>query len=227
MARVKLSPILTQASGSIGGITLQRNKYGMTMRQKPLPIDHGSSAQYIVRQHMITIQAAWQNLTDAQRLQWNRFPDFSGQTINRDRSVKISGHSLYLKYQLFRLLSGYSLLTTITYIPMPTPVQIAGLIIAADSLILETEDTVTHSAFFFLFRVTTPRHENRAPSPRGLRYMFTTPATEQEFQIKEAYKTAFGILPAYHSWFHYSLQSFSVLAPVYSSVSFGKFQITA
>ena len=226
MARVKLSPIFTNISGSIGGMTVQRNRFGVSLRQKPLPIKSNSPSQYIVRQHITTIQHAWQDLTDVQRLQWNRFLDFSGQTINNDKSVKLSGHALYLKYQLFRLLSGYSLLTTITYIPMPKAVEIACLCIAADSLILSTEDDAVHTEFFFLFKVTTSRHKNQAFSPRGLRYMFTTPATAQNFQIKEAYKTAFGILPANLSWFHYSLQSFSVLAPVYSGVVSGKFQIT-
>lgn len=223
MARIKLSPIVTQISGSIGGITIQRNKFGISMRQKPLPFKSQSSAQYVIRQHMITIQHAWQNLTDAQRLQWNRFLDFSGQTINKDKSVKLSGHALYLKYQMFRLLAGYSLLTTIAYVPMPAQAVVVGVTVAADSLQLEVSASQVHTTQFFLFFMTVPKLENQAPSRRGLRYMYIVPATHTVFQFKDSYKAAFGVLPAVDTWFHYSIQSFSVLAPVYSGVTFGKF----
>jgi len=227
MARVKLSPIFTNISGSIGGMTIQRNKFGITLRQKPLPIKSDSPAQYIIRQHMITIQGSWQALTDAQRLQWDRFLDFSGQTINKDRSVKLSGHALYLKYQLYRLLTGYSLLTTIHYVPMPSFAFAIGLTVAADSLQLDLGLVIDHTELFFMFYLTNPRQETQAPSKRGLRFMKVTPDTLRIFEIKEAYKLAFGLLPAVGDWVHYTMQTFSVLAPVYSGVSFGKFPIEA
>lgn len=223
MARVKLSPIFTNISGSIGGVTIQRNRFGMSLRQKPLPIKSRSPAQYIIRQHMVTIQAAWQKLTDAQRLQWNRFLDFSGQTINNDNSVKLSGHALYLKYQMFRLLSGYELLIDLTYVPMPAFSAVVGITVEVDSLQLEIEPQVVHTSQFFLFFMTTPRHRNQAPSRQGLRYMYMTPATATVFQFKESYKSAFGVLPPAVTWFHYSIQSFSVVAPVYSGITFGKY----
>ena len=227
MARVKLSPLLTDISGSIGGMTIQRNKFGITLRQKPIPLNKLTPAQYVVRQHIATIQAAWQALTDAQRLQWNRFLDFSGQTINKDRSVKLSGHSLYLKYQLYRLLTGMSLLTTLTYVPMPTISTVAGITVDVDSLQLELEASCDHTKLFFMFFMSNTRHENRAPSRHGLRYMSTVVATGTVFQIKDAYKEAFGILPAVDTYAHYSLQYFSVLAPVYSGITRGKFIIEA
>jgi len=227
MARVQLSPIVTGLSGSIGGVTFQRNKYGITARQKPIPPKSFSTAQYTVRRNMAIIQNAWIALTDAQRLQWKRFLDFSGQTILNNRDVKLSGHSLYIKYQMFRLTAGYSLLTTLTYVPMPAQSVVVGLTVAADSLQLEIEDAVVYATQFFLFSVTTPRDENRAPNRQGLRYMLATPADASVFELKESYKNAFGILPAVNTWAHYSIQSFSALAPVYSGITFGKFIVEA
>ena len=227
MARVKLSPILTQASGSVGGITLQRNKFGMTMRQKSMPTNPCSSAQYVIRQHMITIQAAWQNLTDAQRLQWNRFLDFSGQTIKHDKSVRLSGHALYLKYQLYRLLTGYSLLTTITYVPMPAVPLIQEMTLDAGVWEIEFSSAVDYSDFFFLFSITTPRYENRVFSKRGLRFMKVTPADSQWFEIQVPYIATFGVLPAVPHFVHYSIKWFSALAPVYTGVTTGVYEVTA
>ena len=222
MARVKLSSLLTDISGSIGGLTIQRNKYGITARQKPLPPSSFSPAQYIVRRNMAIIQHAWQDLTDAQRLQWKRFLDFSGQTINNDKSVKLNGHALYLKYQMFRLLAGYPLLTTLTYIPMPAVSQAVSVTVGVDLLRLSVGYIIDHTSQFFLFFMSAPRQYNQAPSRQGLRYMFVVATTGLGFEITDSYKAAFGILPGIGTCFHYSIQSFSVVAPVYSGITFGK-----
>ena len=227
MARVQLSPIVTGLSGSIGGVTFQRNKYGITARQKPIPPKSLSTAQYNVRRIMITIQLAWQALTDAQRLQWNRYLDYSGQTINNDKGVKLSGHALYIKYQLFRLLSGYSLLTTLTYVPMPAVPLIGEMTLAGGVFEFEFESAVDFSDFFFIFKITTPRHENRAFSRRGLRYMKVLRNDDQWYEIQTPYVAAFGVLPAVPFFVHYSIQWYSVLAPVFTGITTGKWEVTA
>ena len=227
MARVKLSPIFTNISGSIGGMTVQRNKFGVSLRQKPLPLKSNSPAQYIVRQYMTIIQAAWQDLTDAQRLQWNRFLDFSGQTINNDKSVKLSGHALYLKYQLFRLLSGYPLLTTIVYTPMPAVPFIQEMTLELGEWLIEFNSAVDYSDFFFVFKISTPRNENQAFSKRGLRFMKVIPADSSWFAIEDSYITAFGILPAVPHFVHYSIQWFSGLSPVFTGITTGVYEVTS
>jgi len=222
MARVKLSPLLTSISGSIGALTIQRNKYGISARQKPLPKRLLSPAQYIVRQHMITIQAAWQALSDDDRLQWNRFPDFSGQTINRDKSIKLSGHALYLKYQMFRLIAGFPLLTVITYHTMPTPAVLYGLSLDVADFLIDVGPEQDPTESFFLFSISMPKREGTAPSQQGLRYMYVVPAINTYFDITESYKAAFGNVPLVESWFNYSIRTFSTLSPIYSGITYGK-----
>jgi len=227
MARVKFSPIVTDISGSLSGVTFQRNKFGNTVRQKPIPVNLSSTSQYNIRQKIATIQNAWQDLSDSQRLQWNRFLDYSGQTIKHSSSVKLSGHSLYIKYQLYRLLAGLSLMTTITYLPPPPPAAIVGVTVDVDSLQVELSETIDHTEEFFLFSMSNIRSESQAVSHRGLRYMSVVMATASVFQFKEAYKAAFGILPPVDSWFHYSILTFSVLSPVYTGKTYGRYIVEA
>ena len=226
MARVKLSPIFTNISGSIGGMTVQRNKFGVSLRQKPLPIRSNSAAQYIVRQHMIAIQAAWQDLTDAQRLQWNRFLDFSGQTIKHDKSVKLSGHALYLKYQLYRLLTGFPLLTTITYVPMPEVPLVNHLTDYGAYANIVFYSTVDVSEYFWVLALSGPRTATRFFSQQGLRVCTTgyPPTDNAAYDIKPDYLNAFGIFPTTGSYIHYSIIWFSVNAPVYTGKITGVIQ---
>ncbi len=227
MARIKLGPVITDIAGSIGGMTIQRNRFGLTMRAKPLPINPATAAQLHIRTLMVTIQKAWQALSTAQRLQWNRYLDFSGQSILSDKSVKLSGHALYLKYQLYRLLTGYQLLTALTYVPMPAVPYVSEMTIDAGVFELEFSTAVDFSDYFFLFFITIPRHKNKAFSRQGLRFMKVTPADTSFFEIQASYISAFGVLPAVPHFVHYSIQWFSGLAPVFTGITTGVFEVTA
>lgn len=221
MARIKLGPVITDISGSIGGITFQRNKFGMTLREKPLPLNPFTSAQYVVRQHMQSIQISWQNLTDAQRLQWDRFLDFSGQTINSNKSVKLSGHTLFIKYQMIRLMSGRPLLATFSYIPMPTVSPFDKFTVSGSFLYVNFSPTIDSSEYFFLVRVSTPRIPNRVFSFRGLRVMEAFYQDGIQFAIYTPYIAAFGFVPSIGDTLHYSLQYYSYRDPIFSGIQTG------
>lgn len=223
MARIKLGPLITDISGSIGMGTIQRNRFGHTLRLKPLPKKSETPAQYIVRKHMITIQNAWQALTDAERLQWNRYIDFSGQTIRRDRSVLLSGQSLFIKYQLFLLLYDQPLLTDLEYVPMPAHPAIKAIYLFMEEAIkLEFTYQVDFYRYFFLFKITSPRLYAQAFNPMGLRFMKVTYHATYLYDITTSYIAAFGVVPPGESYFHYSIQFFSTIAPVFTGVFTGK-----
>lgn len=227
MARIKLGPIVTDISGSIGGLTIQRNRFGMTMRAKPLPLYSETPAQYDIRRKIAFLQYSWQALTDAQRRQWNRFLDFSGQTIRRDRSVLLSGQTLYIKYQLWRLLYGQALLTTIAYAPMPDWEDILNIQLDGPLINLNFDGNIIHTSYFFIFKTTTPRNENQAYNPKGLRFMVVAFATDSSFNFALPYVQAFGALPPINSWLHYCLRYFSVISPVFTGIFTGKMKVTS
>ena len=215
MARVKFSPIVTDIAGSIGGITFQRNKFGNTMRQKPLPLNPASDAQYNVRQKIAAIQAAWRALSDADRLQWDRFLSFSNQNIRRDRSVKMSGHALYLKYQLLRSMQNIALLTDIAYIPMPDVPAFLKFEFHSPITRIYFDATVDDNNYFFNLRMSRPRLSSSRFSQKGLRYMYVDKASEPYFSLEFSYPQYFGIDLAVGDHVHYSLQFFALLSPVF------------
>lgn len=226
MARIKLGPLVTNIAGSIGGATFQRSRFGMTMRAKPLPLYSETSAQYLIRRLIVFLQYSWQDLTDAQRLQWNRFLDFSGQTIRRDRSIKLSGQTLYIKYQLWRLLYDQALLTTISYAPMPDHYNLINVTWDnIDTYMLKFDGTIDETSYFFICKLSSPRRENQAFNPRGLRWMDVYFYHSIYYDINASYIAAFGVLPPIDAWLHYSIQYFSMVSPVYSGVYTGKLQI--
>jgi len=45
MARIKLSGILSEISGSVSGMTFQNSLSGLTLRKKPIPLNPKSQSQ--------------------------------------------------------------------------------------------------------------------------------------------------------------------------------------
>jgi hypothetical protein len=226
MARIKLGPLITDIAGSVGGATFQRSRFGMTMRAKPLPLYSETPAQYTIRRLIIFLQYSWQGLTNAERLQWNRFLDFSGQTIRRDRSIKLSGQTLYIKYQLWRLLYDQALLTEIAYSPMPDHYNFLKISRPEEpEYHLVFDGTVDVTKYFFICKLTSPRRENQAYNPRGLRWMDVIFYPTDTYAITTSYIAAFGALPSVGDFCHYSIQFFSITSPVYTGVFTGKAEV--
>lgn len=226
MARIKLGAFVTEIAGSVGGTTFQRNRFGMTMRKKPLPLYSETPAQYNIRRMIIQLQYSWQALTDPERLQWNRFLDFSGQTIRRDRSIKLSGQTLYIKYNLWRLMYGQELLTDIAYAPMPDHYDFLRIQRAIEpEYHLVFDGTVDVTKYFFICKLTSPRRENQAYNPRGLRWMDVYFFATDTYDITVSYIAAFGVLPSIGDFCHYSIQFFSMTSPVYTGVFTGKAEV--
>lgn len=58
-------------SGSIGGVTSSRNRFGQYRRNRAIPVNPNSTAQGTQRARLAAAAAAWRALTAAQRAGWN------------------------------------------------------------------------------------------------------------------------------------------------------------
>lgn len=226
MARIKFGPMVTNISGSVGSLTIQRGKFGNIARLKPMPRPVGTSAQASIWRKIAYIQHAWQDLTDAQRLQWDRFMSFNNASINRDRNIRLSGHALYIKYQLFHIIANQPLYTVFQYVPMPDIVQPDAIQISGNYYYLHFPSSIVPEEFFFQFKVSPPRQASRSFYKRGLRYMLIGWGSGTSFDFKTPYLDAFGVGFSVGDTLHYTIQFFSILSPVYTGVYTGKMVVT-
>jgi len=68
------SPVYSQASGSIAGITYSHNLGGLYTRARTIPVNSQTSQQQAVRNFVSTLAARWtQTLTAAQRAGWETY----------------------------------------------------------------------------------------------------------------------------------------------------------
>lgn len=98
------SELVTQASGSIGGVTASRNRGGMYLRARSVPTNPGTSFQTVLRAYMATLTSLWNNtLTPTQRSLWDAYaeavplPDSLGEPRN------VGGIGMYVRSNVPRL----------------------------------------------------------------------------------------------------------------------------
>jgi hypothetical protein len=101
------SAVLTQASGSIGGMTASHNRGGLYLRSRVIPTNPNSTFQQAVRGFVATLTSAWNNvLTPTQRTMWDIYaenvpmPDALGEPRN------IGGLAMYVRSNVPRLQAG-------------------------------------------------------------------------------------------------------------------------
>ena len=98
------SAIADQASGSLGGLTASRNRFGSYFRTRALPVNPATPAQTTVRATFAQLAGLWQDtLTQAQRDAWTLYGD-NVPVINRIGAVIfLTGLNQYIRSNTARL----------------------------------------------------------------------------------------------------------------------------
>jgi hypothetical protein len=110
VAKIKLGSLISEASGSLGGHTIQHSKGGMQLRTKPVPANNPTASQSLIRSLNHQLQKGWRDLTNAQRQVWNDWATSHDIQAERMPHNPISGHSLWMKYNFSWLQAGGSFL---------------------------------------------------------------------------------------------------------------------
>lgn len=98
------SALLTQMSGSIGGMTGSHNKGGLYLRARTIPTDPASTFQTAVRNYLSQLSQLWsQTLSAAQRTSWEDYAAAVPITNPLGDPINISGISMYIRCNLPRL----------------------------------------------------------------------------------------------------------------------------
>lgn len=91
------SEVLTQASGSIGGVTYSRNRSGLYRRARAVPVNPNSEFQVEVRSEFTNLVNRWTEvLTPAQRESWNLYGLNVPVTNPLGASITNSGQNWYI-----------------------------------------------------------------------------------------------------------------------------------
>lgn len=98
------SQLVTQASGSIGGVTFTRTNSGMVMRARSMPVNPSTALQQAVRNATSLLAGRWSNnLTEEQRENWAVYAANITVKNKLGDSIKLSAMPMYIRCNVPRL----------------------------------------------------------------------------------------------------------------------------
>lgn len=100
-------PAVAEISGSVGGTTFARNRFGAYMRNRTIPVNPNSSHQQAVRNAVAQLAARWsQVLTSDQRSEWNSYG--ANVTVQNalGQDVNLTGFQQYIRSNSVRTARG-------------------------------------------------------------------------------------------------------------------------
>lgn len=105
------SALVTQATGSIGGMTASHNRGGLYLRARAIPTQPNSPEQQAVKAWMAQISARWVNvLTQAQRDAWAVYSNQVQLIDKLGEPRNIGGVAMYNRTNIPRLQAGLALI---------------------------------------------------------------------------------------------------------------------
>lgn len=162
MAKFTSGPAIGSASGSAGGTTFSRNRFGAYIRRRAVPVNPSSAKQLIVRARLGNLSQSWRGLTAAQRLAWNTQAPSIVLTDALGQQYSPTGQQLFVSVNLNRLVVGLAQATT----PPANPTQ--AVITSASATVVGSTGvaTVTFApaiavGSFYLLRATSPKSAGR------------------------------------------------------------------
>ena len=104
------SALVTDARGSIGGITASRNAGGAYFRRKVSPVQPGSEFQQAIRGFMLNVMQTWvASLDAAQRAGWKAYADATPQPDTLGNLRSIGGPGAFVRSNVLRLQAGLAI----------------------------------------------------------------------------------------------------------------------
>ena len=110
MAKFTPGPTIGAISGSIGGTTYSKNRYGLYIRNRSIPTNPGTQYQFIQRGIIASISQAWRNIEEQERIAWKTWAQNNPVMDALGNSQVLTGHAAFVKINARLSASGDTLL---------------------------------------------------------------------------------------------------------------------
>lgn len=110
MALIKYGGGVIGASGSVGGTTFARNRFGNYKRSRTKPVNPKSEGQNLIRSALAYLSQYWSaNLNDEQRGGWNTYAAAVPFLNRLGEQVFLTGFNMFLRSNIIRIQANLAL----------------------------------------------------------------------------------------------------------------------
>lgn len=105
------SQIITDVSGSAGGLTFFRSKAGLAFRSRVNPVNPSTALQLVVRNAMASVSATWRTLTQSQRDAWDAYATATPLPGKLGGTTNIGGEAMFCRCNVPRVQAGLAVVS--------------------------------------------------------------------------------------------------------------------
>lgn len=209
MAKIQLSGLISDISGSVNGSTFQRSRVGHVIRNKPLPRKGNSILQTKTIIFQSEINSNWNSLTFAEQDVWNQFAEFAQVTKHKQFGHVLSGIEVFRMINFYRLMYHESVLLTPVFKPYAIFAADINFISVSTNLILTFNRDLEPTDETLIISVSPPTDEGRSIPPNTVRMLEVTTENSNQINLTSRYEEKFGKLPSpnQYVWIRYTFQS--------------------
>ncbi len=156
MARIIYGALAESIRGSIGGTTFQRNAYGYTVKKKPNMINPNSQWQQAQKIIFSKAVLAWNQLTSAQRLDWESWASTYPQYAKNNPSSQLSGFAVFVRQHCLRFLDNLAVDTNPTYATYAPASASFAFYVSAIAMEMDFNDTNGNEEYWVAIFLSRP-----------------------------------------------------------------------
>jgi len=149
-------------SGSIGGVTSARNRFGQYKRARSSPVNRNTTFQGVVRARMSANSAAWRALTSAQRAGWEGLGSSLVRTDFLGQSYTLQGNQAYASVNNNRLATGLAVVSDAPAIATPVSLVTVTLSLTAAAFSIAYTATPLAAATYLMVFASPQRSAGRS-----------------------------------------------------------------
>lgn len=121
MAKIKLGPMVGQASGSIGAVTFSHNRSGTYTRRRAIPVTSVTTYALAAKAAFSAASTYWQTLSLAKRNAWAAWASNNPITDRLGDQQLLSANAAYISLNARMLAAGLAMYDDPPIIPAPQP----------------------------------------------------------------------------------------------------------
>jgi len=195
MAKIKLSGLITEIRGSVGGTTFQNSANGTVMKNKPNQLNFVSQKKYDHNGIMAQLNYAYDSLSSANATKWSACATALNISLKRSHQKTYSGRELFFSYNYYLLNDSVSIITN-PCLALPVPISYtATLDFFSGELGLYLNYTIDSSEQILVFFISRPVPFN-CTSPRSRLRLLSSLNYSNAFKlITDHYELKLGTIP--------------------------------
>jgi len=196
MAIIKLSGLLTDIRGKIGGTVFKKTSGGLTMQNAYL----GKKNISVQTNQSLTInsvlQTAWNNLTEAQQTYWTTWANFMQVGQRKNKSLFLTGYQAFLKVNFYFSFYGRTILTAPSF--RKGHIEDVGFVpyLSAGDLLIDQGGVWEESSSILAMWISGTVSSSVNNIGSRMRMINKDVALAGDYDITDEYVSLFGALPS-------------------------------